>query len=225
MPDKKATKKKKPEINISIGGNVTGNILLGDKNTVDQPPNKTVSLRYWMMAGAAGFIVLVIALSATWKALNSLVKFDYPLPNVAVPTSTPVPLGVWQVEVFDNVNLNGSPISTFTESAEANSEGGYQISIEPQSLRQQVSATPAINYSVRLVGTFEFEQGYFEFHCEHHDGCRVYVDGRNWIDAWWDGGGGNDLARDLSAGNHVVVIEFYDKSGYGLLEVRWRIKP
>lgn len=80
---------------------------------------------------------------------------------------------------------------------------------------------PAGNYSLRLVGMFEFQQGYFEFHCEHHDVCRIYVDGINWIDAWWDGGGGNDL----SAGSHVVVIEFYDKSGYGLLEVRWRVKP
>ncbi len=221
----KNAKKKQPEINISIGGNVTGNILLGDKNTIGQPPKRTVSLRFWIIAGVAGSIILFAALFMAWKTFFSPageINFNQ---QVVFPTSTVLPPGIWKVNVFDNVNLNGAPLFTFTQPAEANSEGGYQVSIQPQALSEQVSALPASNYSLRLVGTFEFQQGYFEFHCEHHDGCRIYVDGINWIDAWWDGGGGNDLARDLSTGKHVVVIEFYDKSGYGLLEVRWRVKP
>jgi len=221
----KKTKKKQPEINISIGGNVTGNILLGDKNTIGQPTEQTVSLRYWIIAGVAGSIILFVALFLTWKTFFPATSYNISNQQVVSPTSTVLPSDIWKVEVFDNINLNGVPLFTFTQPAESNSEGGYQISVEPQILRQQGIAIPASNCSLRMVGTFEFNPGSFEFHCEHHDGCRVYVDGRNWIDAWWDGGGGNDLARDLSAGKHVVVIEFYDKSGYGLLEVRWRVKP
>jgi len=224
MAGKKA-KKKQPEINISIGGNVTGNILLGDKNAIGQPPERTISLRYWVIAGIAGSIILFVALFLTWKTFFPATSYNSFEQQVVSPTSTDLPPDIWKVDVFDNVNLNGAPLFTFTQPAEKNSEGGYQISIVPQTLRQQGNAIPASNYSLRLVGTFEFEPGYFEFHCEHHDGCRVYVDGRNWIDAWWDGSGGNDLARDLPGGKHIVVIEFYDKSGYGLLEVRWRVKP
>jgi len=108
---------------------------------------------------------------------------------------------MWKVEVFDNINLNGSPLTSFPQTAQANEEGGYQIRLTPAALRQQVSNLPASNYSLRLAGEFESQEGYFEFNCEHYDGCRVYVDGVNWIDAWWDGGGRHDLARDIAAGS------------------------
>ena len=225
MPGKKSAKTQQSGTNITVKGNVTGNIVVGNENAVGQPKPQTGLPHNWVIAVAVIFLVLVVSLFATWKVFFPSILVDNVIPQSVASTSTPVPLGVWKIELFDNINLNGSPLSTFTQSADANTEGGYQVSIQPQVLSQQVSAMPASNYSLRLVGTFEFQQGYFEFHCEHHDGCRIYVDGINWIDAWWDGGGGNDLARDLSAGKHVVVIEFYDKSGYGLLEVRWRVKP
>lgn len=221
MTGRKPAKKGRTEINISVGGDVTGNILLGDENTVGQRSR----LWYWIAAGAGG-LVLAFVLFAAWRDLNPRPADLPPLPGaVTAPTSTPVPPGAWKVEVFDNIHLDGSPLGTFAQPAEANGEGGYQVSFTPQDVRGQFNALPDGNYSLRLAGTFEFQPGYYEFHCEHHDGCRVYVDGRNWIDAWWDGGGGHDLARDLPAGKHVVMVEFYDKSGYGLLEVRWRIKP
>lgn len=225
MPGKKSAKTQQPTTNITVKGNVTGNIVVGNENAVSQPKLQISSPHNWVIAVAVIFLIVVVSLFAVWKVFFPSTLGDNFIPQAAVPTSTPVPLGVWKIELFDNINLNGSPFSTFTQSADANTEGGYQVSIQPQALSQQVSGMPDGNYSLRLVGTFEFQQGYFEFHCEHHDGCRIYVDGINWIDTWWDGGGGNDLARDLSAGKHIVVIEFYDKSGYGLLEVRWRVKP
>jgi len=217
MADEDSKKATGPDTHITVHGSVTGNIIVGNENAVQPRP-------FFLWGVIAGIVVLSIVLWVAW-AVSKMTVDQNLVPAAAAPTSTPVPLGVWKVDVFDNIDLNGSPLATFTQPAEANAEGGYQVRIESQALRQQVGAAPASNIGLRLVGTFDFPQGYFEFHCEHHDGCRVYVDGLSWIEAWWDGGGGHDLARDLSAGTHTVVVEFYDKSGYGLFEVRWRIKP
>ena len=225
MPGEKSTNAEKPEIKISIQGNVTGNLVVGDGNTVSQPaahPQK--SFRRRLVLTILVLIALAVVTFSAWKIFSSTLQIT-PEPGADLPHRIPLVPGVWQIEIFDNPNLNGSPWQVLTQPAVVNTEGGYQISLTPQSLGQHIIGMPANNYSLRLAGEFEFQTGYFEFHCEHHDGCRVFVDGRNWIDAWWDGGGGHDLARDLSAGKHLVVIEFYDKSGYGLLEMRWRIKP
>jgi hypothetical protein len=138
--------------------------------------------------------------------------------------STALQLGKWGTDYFSNTQLN-PPVTYHTDQpAEQNTEGGYTIQFNSVDLHSNPQI-PQSNFSVRLSGLFYFAGGYYEFHCEHHDGCRVYVDGKNWIDAWWDGGGGHDMAKDIPAGNHIVSIEFYDKSGLGLLQVTWRIKP
>lgn len=132
-------------------------------------------------------------------------------------------IGKWSVDFFGNINLSPPSLYRTMLSAEKNDAGGYSIKFN--SVDAQFNPdVPRSGFSVRLSGIFVFESGYYEFHCQHRDGCRVFVDGRNWIDAWWDGEGGHDLARDISAGNHIVTIEFYDKSGLGFFEVFWKIK-
>jgi len=203
---------------------------VGDQNVVDQLNHQTNLLRTVTVVTVTVLIVFFIFLLIAWENFPpSINKSTTETPTAMIPTVTPsqtvLSLATWKVDIFDNINLNGSPLQGFTLPAEANDEGGYQISLTLEDLSQNISGMPANNYSLRLASIFELQAGYLEFHCEHHDGCRIYVDGRNWIDAWWDGSSGNDLARDISAGKHLVVIEFYDKSGYGLLEVHWTVKP
>jgi hypothetical protein len=229
MSDENSPDAEKPGIKISVEGNARGNIIIvGDENAVHRsinranlPPNLTI-------VAVTAFVALFVFLLIAWGIFSFINKGSTETP-VIIPTAAPsqpgLQSGIWKIELYGNLNLDGSPVRVFTLPAEANHEGGYQVSLTPQDLAQRISGMPADNYSLRLAGAFEFQAGYFEFHCEHHDGCRVYVDGYSWIDVWWDGNGGSDMARDLPAGKHIVVIEFYDKSGYGLLEVRWRIKP
>ncbi|GAB4487573.1 MAG: hypothetical protein OHK0031_11570 [Anaerolineales bacterium] len=220
MSRKKAQPDSSRSTRIVIQGDVSGNLIVGDKNEIDAA--KARAPRAWLLP-LTGLLLAAALLAVFWRFFPSS---SSPRPSALSPSATfpPIPAEVWQIQVFDNLNLNGAPLFTFSQPAASNQEGGYQILLTPQALQQQTGVLPANGYSLRLAGEFEFQSGYFEFHCEHHDGCRVYVDGVNWIDAWWDGGGGHDLARDLPAGKHTVVIEFYDKSGYGLLEVRWRLK-
>jgi hypothetical protein len=138
--------------------------------------------------------------------------------NHAPSSNLPENTGAWLVSIFSNTNLENSPISQKEIPAEPNGEGGYTIRFDP--VQEGISAP----YSVRWVGTFDLPAGTYEFHCEHRDGCRIYVDSTVWVDAWWDGAGGHDLARELSAGKHRIMVEFYDKSGVGWLEVVFRRK-
>jgi len=224
MSKTRNSSKNPPSVNIVVQRDVSGNIIIGDANQINRHATFLFSSKQWTFLAILAVLLLFAGVIFTQKIFPSSPPGQ---PDASRPAVTPtaIPPGMWKVEVFDNINLNGSPLTSFPQTAQANGEGGYQIRLTPAALRQQVSNLPASNYSLRLAGEFEFQEGYFEFHCEHHDGCRVYVDGINWIDVWWDGGGGQDLARDIPAGRHMVVIEFYDKSGYGLLETRWRIKP
>lgn len=137
---------------------------------------------------------------------------------VSSDSPAPLPPGVWQVEVFGNLDLSGAPLAVFALPA-TTEDGVYRTRLTPALVQQQVGM-PSV-YSLRLRGVFPFTEGEYAFHCLHDDGCRVYVEGENWIDAWWDGAGQHDLARPLSAGEHEVVIEFYDKGGVGNLEIWW----
>lgn len=124
----------------------------------------------------------------------------------------------WFVSIFNNANLENQPVSQTQIPAEPNADGGYTLHFDP--IKEGINAP----YSVRWVGLFNLSAGVYEFHCEHRDGCRIYVDSKVWVDAWWDGVGGHDLARELESGQHRIVVEFYDKSGVGWLEVVLRKK-
>ncbi len=126
--------------------------------------------------------------------------------------------GQWQVSYFGNSSLEGAPLSQAQMPVEFNDEGGFTLQFDP--VQVGLSGT----YSVRWITFLDLDAGTYEFHCEHRDGCRIFVDTNIWIDAWWDGAGGHDLARELPAGQHRIVIEFYDKSGVGNLEVIMRKK-
>lgn len=82
---------------------------------------------------------------------------------------------------------------------------------------------PADNFSVRWTRTLAFaEGGLYRFRAVVDDGVRVYVDGYSVIDEWRDGGRREVTAdRKLSAGNHSVRVEYYERVGDALIQVWW----
>lgn len=78
-------------------------------------------------------------------------------------------------------------------------------------------------WSVRYTRTAYFPGGDYRFHCQHDDGCRIYIDGQLRLDAWWDSGfDGHDWGGYLAPGNHEVRVEFYDNQGGARLEAWWQ---
>lgn len=121
----------------------------------------------------------------------------------------------WQAEYWDNSELRGS-------SRIRTSEGGVYF-FRKWGWEDGPHGLPADYWSARLVKRTYFPGGLYRFHCHHDDGCRVFVDGRNLIDAWWDSSfEGHDQAIELPSGEHEVKVEYYEKTGFAALEVWWQ---
>jgi len=125
------------------------------------------------------------------------------------------PGGNWQAQFWDNRELRGSPrVST--------SEGGIYL-VRHWGWGGGPYGLPADEWSARFVKTVHFPGGDYRFHCQHDDGCRLYIDGQLRIDHWWDSSfGGADWGGYLSAGNHEIKVEYYEKTGEAALEVWWQ---
>ena len=78
-------------------------------------------------------------------------------------------------------------------------------------------------WSARYTRSVYFPGGDYRFHCQHDDGCRIYIDGQLRLDAWWDSSfDGHDWGGYLAPGNHEVRVEFYDNQGGARLEAWWQ---
>jgi hypothetical protein len=82
---------------------------------------------------------------------------------------------------------------------------------------------PSDQWSARFVRSVYFPGGDYRFHCQHDDGCRIYIDGQLRLDAFWDSSfDGHDWGGNLSTGYHEVKVEYYDNGGDAKLEVWWQ---
>ena len=78
-------------------------------------------------------------------------------------------------------------------------------------------------WSARYTRTAYFPGGDYRFHCQHDDGCRIYIDGQLRLDAWWDSSfDGHDWGGYLAPGNHEIRVEFYDNQGGARMEAWWQ---
>jgi PA14 domain len=121
------------------------------------------------------------------------------------------PTGQFFAEYFNNVALSGSPVQTACESFIYYNWG----SGGPAGL-------PVDNFSVRWTGQFQFSGGNTTFTVAADDGVRLYVDGTLLIDAWIDEGATTYTAtRTLTAGQHEVKVEYYERTGDAVIQVLW----
>ena len=81
---------------------------------------------------------------------------------------------------------------------------------------------PNDNWSVRYRATYYFDAGDFTFKAKSDDGVRVYLDGHRIIDAWSDGYKDvQNTFNGVGAGDHEIVIEFYERTGNASVQVYW----
>jgi hypothetical protein len=86
-----------------------------------------------------------------------------------------------------------------------------------------VDGIQANEWSARYTKTAYFPGGDYRFHCQHDDGCRIYIDGQLRLDAWWDSSfDGHDWGGYLAPGNHEIRVEFYDNQGGARMEAWWQ---
>jgi hypothetical protein len=119
----------------------------------------------------------------------------------------------WSGTYFGNTNLAGDPVFTRRDAA-IDFDWGYD---SPN------SAVPEDDFSARWARTLGFEAGTYRFYASSDDGVRIYVDGNLIVDAWYKQKLPNTHAADvtLAAGNHEVVIDYYEEGGEASIHVWW----
>jgi hypothetical protein len=119
----------------------------------------------------------------------------------------------WRGEYFPNRDLSGAPVLTRDDPA-IDFDWGTG-SPDP--------VVPADNFSARWTHTLGFSAGTYRFNASCDDGVRVYVNGQRVVDAWFNQKLPNTRSGDvtLSAGQHTVVVEYYEHGGDASAHVWW----
>jgi hypothetical protein len=119
----------------------------------------------------------------------------------------------WKGEYYDNPYLVGSPRLV------RNDQGiGFRWGAG--------SPSPVVNgdnFGVRWTRTLGFEEGLYRFCAEADDGVRVQLDGRQaFIDEWHDGPGTYCADVYVTAGEHMMRVEYYEHLGSAMVQFEWQ---
>jgi hypothetical protein len=123
------------------------------------------------------------------------------------------PPGAWNGEYFNNIFLAGP-------AALVRSDGAVNFDWGAGSPGPGVAAD---NFSVRWTTTANFAASQnYTFSATVDDGVRVYVDGALVIDKWYPQSRTTHSAtKYLNAGNHTVMVEYFEQGGAALCIVSW----
>ena len=181
----------------------TASVIAGSRNTIGTPTPQlfgttTYAFGSWSDGGARSHdIVAPLTGSASYTATF---------------TPTTCAAGEFRAEYFDNPTLTGTPVLVRCEAAIDND----------WDTAAPAPGVPADGFSVRWSGAAAFTAGDWRFTTRSDDGIRLSVDGVSVIDNWTDHGPTTDAAvRTLTAGDHQVLVEYYDSGGGALARASW----
>jgi hypothetical protein len=175
--------------------------IVGSTHTINAPsPQGDYVFRSWSDGGAQQHEIRAGSEDTTYTA------------NFQTQPSTCAP-GQFRAEYFNNRTLSGTPVLVRCESAPLTHDWGHG---------SPASEVNADNFSVRWTGQFSFPAGSHTFIARADDGVRVSVGGTRIIDAWRDQSATEYRAtRTLPAGEHTVVMEYYENTGRAVAQLRW----
>ncbi len=140
------------------------------------------------------------------------------LAPTAEPTATLTPTEpalAWLGEYYANTTFSGNP-----SVARADPVIDFQWQAGAA-----VEGLPLDNFAVRWTGRWPFETGAYHFNAQVDDGVRVWLDEHLIIDQWHESTGalyGADAY--LSAGSHLVKVEYFDGQGSAHARVWWEYR-
>lgn len=146
-----------------------------------------------MAPGTYRFRVRPLDEGAAWMEPKTL--------NVYLPITVVARRG-WHAEYYSDTSLTWSCANRYEDTSYVFKSWG---SAAP------MNGCPTDRFSVRFTKLVNFPGGRYTFHVDHDDGARLYVDDRRIIDAWSNCSFcASEASIDLTAGNHVVRVEYYE---------------
>lgn len=121
--------------------------------------------------------------------------------------------GAWTAQYFNNTSLTGTPALTVQEQSPVHDWGSGA----------PYAGLLADNFSVRWTTTQWYDAGIYEVSARADDGITVSVDGIARITAWGQSTGQTYTnSFTLAAGNHTIVVEYYEAQGLANLAFSFR---
>ena len=193
---------------------VTGYQIVRNNSEIAAIAGSILSFSDVTVAPNTSYIYAIRAVDAAGNlsaASNSMPVTTPPPPAISsCPTAGS---GVFTGCYFSGITLSGTPTKT-TSDAQLMFDWSNAFSGRPN---------PMNNFSVRWQGTFNFAAaGNYSFTSVTSDGMRVYVDGALGLDSWKDQPPSlYTFNKTLTAGSHLIVVEFYSKSGWPISYLWW----
>jgi len=135
--------------------------------------------------------------------------------SAAAPNGTTACPGTfvnWVGEYYSNKTLTGTPALCRDDAAISFDWAGGGPG----------GTLPADQFSVRWTRTVAFTAGSHTFTVGGDDGVRLYVDGVIALDWWSDHSYSTQtVTQSLAAGNHTVVLAFYENGGQARATLAW----
>ncbi|MBN1875687.1 MAG: hypothetical protein JXA33_15790 [Anaerolineae bacterium] len=150
---------------------------------------------------------------ATQSTSQSVSDSSPSVPTTVVPSqSSPSLPGPWQAEYFAGDDMSQSPTLARTDAVIDFNWGWKSPSLE----------LPVDNFAARWTGTFTFEDGRYRFTTFTDDGVRLYVDDQQIIDSWRTMRGTRYGYANLTAGEHTVRVEYFERSQAAQARINWQ---
>jgi len=153
--------------------------------------------------------------AGNFSALSNQITVAMPAPPASGSCPGPA-AGAFTGCYYNNLTLTGTPSLARTDS---------QINFNWGTGSPAPSVTTN-NFSVRWQGYFTFQQGAYSFATMSSDGIRLYVDGNLILDRWRDQAATMYVSQQaLSAGTHLITVEYYERTGWPAAQLTWQKLP
>jgi hypothetical protein len=150
--------------------------------------------------------------------LGLVLLFSFVLLATPAAASPALDTNVWSGEYYNNTTLAGPPVLL---------RGDPNLDFFwPENASPAPGVVNTNNYSVRWTRLINFTgNGNWVFTTVNDDGMRVWVDDVITMDAWYDQGPTTHIGTIyLSAGWHLVKVEYYNRAMAGTARVSWSLE-
>jgi hypothetical protein len=135
------------------------------------------------------------------------------------PCLAKVAIDRWRGEYFPNRELSGLPTYVSDDGA---GFLDFNWGLGGPEARCLVAQD---NFSARWTRTFAFAPGVYRFKVNADDGVRLLIDKQIKLDQWHEQRGEHVVDVELSAGNHQIVLEYFEQYGSAQVGLRWEQHP